>query len=111
VEYASSTSAAFSLAKTAMMQKKYDAIFCMNDTLLLGAWQALQAAESNIDLFGISETDLPSLLPPSISYAHYSGTSSAKATLELMLRVMQEKTPATEKTLPISWHQSKPTII
>jgi LacI family transcriptional regulator len=111
VEYASSTSTAFSLAKTAMMQKKYDAIFCMNDTLLLGAWQALQAAESNIDLFGISETDLPSLLPPSISYAHYSGTTSAKETLELLLRVMQEKTPATEKTLPISWHHSKPTII
>jgi LacI family transcriptional regulator len=107
VEYVSSTSEAFSLCKTAIMQKKYDAIFCMNDTLLLGAWQALQAAKSDIALFGISETDLPSLLPPSISYAHYSGEASAKQTLALLLRVMQEKTPATENTLSISWQESK----
>ncbi len=107
VEYVSSTSEAFSLCKTAIMQKKYDAIFCMNDTLLLGAWQALQAAKSDIALFGISETDLPSLLPPSISYAHYSGEASAKQTLALLLRVMQEKTPATENMLSISWQESK----
>ncbi len=53
VEYASSTSEAFSLCKRAIAQNKYDAIFCMNDALILGAWQALQAAPSPIDFFGI----------------------------------------------------------
>lgn len=106
VEYAASTTEAFTLCTLAVQQKKYDAIFCMNDALLLGAWQALQASGHTLDVFGISETDLPSLLPATISYAQYSGRTAAKETVELLLGVMQTKIPATEKTLPISWHQS-----
>jgi LacI family transcriptional regulator len=107
VEYASSTLEAFSLCKTAILQKKYDAIFCMNDAMLLGAWQALQSTQSNIDLFGISETGIPSLLPPTISYAYYSGDAAASETMGLMFRIMQEKTPATENSRSISWQESK----
>ena len=106
VEYAASSAEAFTLCKLAVQQKKYDAIFCMNDALLLGAWQALQTGESLVDLFGISETDLPSLLPATISYAQHSGRSAAKETVELLLGVMRTKSPATEKTLSISWQQS-----
>ena len=107
VEYASSTSEVSSLCKLAVQQKKYDAIFCMNDALLLGAWQALLAAESDIDLFGISETGIPSLLPPTISYAYYSGEAAAKETMRLMLKIMQEKIPATENSRSISWQERK----
>jgi LacI family transcriptional regulator len=107
VEYAANTSEAFTLCRVAVDQKKYDAIFCMNDALLLGAWQALQATEHTVDIFGLSETDLPSLLTPTISYAHYSGAQVAKETLQLLLAVMRTKTPASEKLLPISWEQSK----
>ena len=107
VEYASSTSETFLLCKTAMVQKKFDAIFCMNDALLLGAWQALPAAESDIDLFGISETGMPSLLPPTISYAYYSGEAAARETMQLLLRIMQEKIPATENSRSISWQECK----
>jgi DNA-binding LacI/PurR family transcriptional regulator len=107
VEYAANATEAYALCKLAVQQKKYDAIFCMNDALLLGAWQALQATEHAVDVFGISETDLPSLLPPTISYAHYSGTQLAKDTLQLILAVMRTKTPASEKLLTISWEQSK----
>jgi len=107
VEYASSPSEAYTLCKTAMMQKKFDAIFCMNDALLLGAWQALQATPSPIDLFGISETSIPNLLPPTISYAHYSGVAAATETWQLLLRIMQEKIPATENIRSISWQESK----
>ncbi len=107
VEYAANTSEAYTLCKVAVDQKKYDAIFCMNDALLLGAWQALQATEHTVDIFGLSETDLPSLLTPTISYAHYSGAQVAKETLQLLLAVMRTKTPASEKLLPISWEQSK----
>jgi LacI family transcriptional regulator len=107
VEYAANTTEAYTLCKLALAQKKYDAIFCMNDTLLLGAWQALQATEHAVDIFGLSETDLPSLLTPTISYAHYSGTQVAKDTLQLLLAVMRTKTPASEKLLSISWEQSK----
>ncbi len=107
VEYAANTSEAYTLCKVAVDQKKYDAIFCMNDALLLGAWQALQATEHTVDIFGLSETDLPSLLTPTISYAHYSGAQVAKETLQLLLAVMRTKTPASEKPLPISWEQSK----
>ncbi len=107
VEYAANTSEAYTLCKVAVDQKKYDAIFCMNDALLLGAWQALQATEHTVDIFGLSETDLPSLLTPTISYAHYSGIQVAKETLQLLLAVMRTKTPASEKLLTISWEQSK----
>jgi LacI family transcriptional regulator len=107
VEYASSTSEAFSLCKRAVAQNKYDAIFCMNDTLILGAWQALQAAPSPIDLFGMSETGMPSLLPPTISYAYYSGETAATETIGLMLKIMREKTPATENSRSISWQERK----
>lgn len=107
VEYAANTAEAYTLCKLAVQQKKYDAIFCMNDALLLGAWQALQATEHAIDVFGMSETDLPSLLPPTISYAHYSGIQLAKDTLQLLLAVMRTKTPASEKLITISWEQSK----
>ncbi len=108
VVYASSTPEAKTLCTAAVMEDKYDAIFCMNDVLLIGAWQALEASSIKIPLFGISEGGgLPALLPPTISYAHYSGVQSAKETLQLLLRVMQEKTPATEKILSISWQQSK----
>ena len=107
VEYASSTSEVSSLCKLAVQQKKYDAIFCMNDALLLGAWQALLAAESDIDLFGISETGMPSLLPPTISYAYYSGEAAARETMQLLLRIMQEKIPATENSRSISWQECK----
>ena len=107
VEYAANTTEAYTLCKVAVDQKKYDAIFCMNDALLLGAWQALQTTEHTIDIFGLSETDLPSLLTPTISYAHYSGTQVAKETLQLLLAVMRTKTPVSEKLLPISWEQSK----
>jgi LacI family transcriptional regulator len=107
VEYAANTTEAYTLCKLALAQKKYDAIFCMNDTLLLGAWQALQATEHAVDIFGLSETDLPSLLTPTISYAHYSGIQVAKETLQLLLAVMRTKTPASEKLLSISWEQSK----
>ena len=106
VEYASSTSEASSLCTLAVAQKKYDAIFCMNDALLLGAWQALQAASSPINLFGMSETGIPSLLPPTISYAYYSGEAAAIETMQLLLRIMQEKTPATENIRSISWQES-----
>ena len=106
VEYAASSSEAFSLCKIAVTQKKYDAIFCMNDALLLGAWQASQIGESRADLFGMSETDLPSLLPATISYAKYCGRSAAKETVALLLSAMQTKIPASEKSLSISWHQS-----
>ncbi len=107
VEYASSTSEAYSLCKRAVPQKKYDAIFCMNDALILGAWQALQAAPSPIALFGISETGIPNLLPPTISYAYYSGKAAATETIELLLKIMQEKTPATENSRSISWKEGK----
>lgn len=107
VEYAANTTEAYTLCKVAVDQKKYDAVFCMNDALLLGAWQALQANEHTVDIFGLSETDLPSLLTPTISYAHYSGAQVAKETLQLLLAVMRTKTPASEKLLPISWEQSK----
>jgi LacI family transcriptional regulator len=107
VEYASSTLEAFSLCKTAILQKKYDAIFCMNDAMLLGAWQALQSTQSNIDLFGMSETGMPSLLPSTISYAYYSGDAAASETMGLMFRIMQEKIPATENSRSISWQESK----
>ena len=107
VEYAANTTEAYTLCKVAVDQKKYDAIFCMNDALLLGAWQALQTTEHTVDIFGLSETDLPSLLTPTISYAHYSGAQVAKETLQLLLAVMRTKTPASEKPLPISWEQSK----
>jgi LacI family transcriptional regulator len=107
VEYAASTSEAFSLCKRSIAQNKYDAIFCMNDALILGAWQALQAAPSPIDLFGMSETGMPSLLPPTISYAYYSGESAATETIGLMLKIMREKTPATENSRSISWQERK----
>lgn len=107
VEYAANTTEAYTLCKVAVDQKKYDAVFCMNDALLLGAWQALQANEHTVDIFGLSETDLPSLLTPTISYVHYSGAQVAKETLQLLLAVMRTKTPASEKLLPISWEQSK----
>jgi DNA-binding LacI/PurR family transcriptional regulator len=107
VEYAANTTEAYTLCKVAVDQKKYDAVFCMNDALLLGAWQALQTTEHTVDIFGLSETDLPSLLTPTISYAHYSGAQVAKETLQLLLAVMRTKTPASEKPLPISWEQSK----
>ena len=107
VEYAANTKEAYNLCKLAVEQKKYDAIFCMNDAILLGAWQALQATEHAVDIFGLSETDLPSLLTPTISYAHYNGRQVAKETLQLLLAVMRTKTPASEKLLPISWEQSK----
>jgi len=107
VEYAVNTTEAYTRCKLAVQQNKYDAIFCMNDALILGAWQALQATASSMDLFGISETDLPSLLTPSVSYAHYSGAQLAQETMQLLLGVMRTKTPATEKTLAISWHQSR----
>lgn len=107
VEYAANTTEAYTLCKVAVDQKKYDAVFCMNDALLLGAWQALQTTEHTVDIFGLSETDLPSLLTPTISYAHYSGAQVAKETLQLLLAVMRTKTPASEKLLPISWEQSK----
>ena len=107
VEYAANTKEAYNLCKLAVEQKKYDAIFCMNDALLLGAWQALQATEHAVDIFGLSETDLPSLLTPTISYAHYNGRQVAKETLQLLLAVMRTKTPASEKLLSISWEQSK----
>lgn len=107
VAYAANTTEAYTLCKLAVQQKKYDAIFCMNDALLLGAWQALQANEHAVDVFGMSETDLPSLLPPTISYAHYSGSQVAQDTLQLLLTVMRTKTPASEKLLTISWEQSK----
>ncbi len=107
VEYAANTTEAYTLCKLALAQKKYDAVFCMNDALLLGAWQALQATEHAVDIFGLSETDLPSLLTPTISYAHYSGIQVAKETLQLLLAVMRTKTPASEKLLSISWEQSK----
>ena len=90
-----------------LAQKKYDAIFCMNDALILGAWQALQAAPSPIDLFGMSETGMPSLLPPTISYAYYSGEAAATETIGLMLKIMREKTPATENSRSISWQERK----
>ena len=107
VEYAANTAEAYTLCKLALAQKKYDAIFSMNDALLLGAWQALQATEHVVDIFGLSETDLPSLLTPTISYAHYSGRQVAKETMQLLLAVMRTKTPASEKLLSISWEQSK----
>jgi DNA-binding LacI/PurR family transcriptional regulator len=107
VEYASSTSEVSSLCKLAVTQKKYDAIFCMNDALLLGAWQALQATHSPIDLFGMSETGIPSLLPPTISYAYYSGEAAAIETMELVLKIMREKIPATENIRSISWKEGK----
>lgn len=107
VEYAANTTEAYTLCKVAVDQKKYDAVFCMNDALLLGAWQALQTTEHTVNIFGLSETDLPSLLTPTISYAHYSGAQVAKETLQLLLAVMRTKTPASEKPLPISWEQSK----
>jgi LacI family transcriptional regulator len=107
VEYASSTSEAYSLCKRAVTQKKYDAIFCMNDALILGAWQTLQAAPSPIELFGMSETGIPNLLPPTISYACYSGKGAATETIELLLKIMQEKIPATEKSRSISWKEGK----
>jgi DNA-binding LacI/PurR family transcriptional regulator len=107
VEYASSTSEAYLLCKRAVAQKKYDAIFCMNDALILGAWQALQAVPSPIALFGMSETGIPNLLPPTISYAYYSGKAAATETIELLLRIMQEKTPATENSRSISWKEGK----
>jgi DNA-binding LacI/PurR family transcriptional regulator len=107
VEYAASTSEAFSLCKRAIAQNKYDAIFCMNDALILGAWQALQATPSPIDLFGMSETGMPSLLPPTISYAYYSGEAAATETIGLMLKIMREKTPATENSRSISWQERK----
>jgi DNA-binding LacI/PurR family transcriptional regulator len=107
VEYASSTSEAFTLCKLAVLQEKYDAIFCMNDSLLLGAWQALQASQHNISLFGMSETGMPGLLPPTISYAYYSGQAAATETMQLLFRIMQEKTPATENIRSISWQESK----
>ena len=91
----------------AILQKQYDAIFCMNDALILGAWQALQAAPSPIDLFGMSETGMPSLLPPTISYAYYSGEAAATETIGLMLKIMREKTPATENSRSISWQERK----
>jgi LacI family transcriptional regulator len=106
VEYASSTSEASSHCRLAVAQKKYDAIFCMNDALLLGAWQALQSTQSNIDLFGMSETGMPTLLPPTISYAYYSGEAAATETLGLLLKIMREKTPATENSRSISWQES-----
>ena len=107
VEYASSTSEAFTLCKLAVAQKKYDAIFCMNDALILGAWQALQASQHSISLFGMSETGMPGLLPPTISYAYYSGRAAASETMQLLFRIMQEKTPATENIRSISWEESK----
>jgi LacI family transcriptional regulator len=107
VEYASSTSEAYSLCKRAVTQKKYDAIFCMNDALMLGAWQALQAVPSPIALFGMSESGIPSLLLPTISYAYYSGKAAANETIELLLKIMQEKIPATEKSRSISWKEGK----
>ena len=80
----------------------------MNDALLIGSWQALEASTKKIPLFGISEGGgLPAILPQTISYAHHSGIASAKQTVQLLLRVMQEKTPPTENTLTILWHQSK----
>jgi DNA-binding LacI/PurR family transcriptional regulator len=79
----------------------------MNDTLLLGAWQALQASQHNISLFGMSETGMPGLLPPTISYAYYSGQAAATETMQLLFRIMQEKTPATENIRSISWQESK----
>ena len=66
-----------------------------------------EATEHAVDVFGISETDLPSLLTPTISYAHYSGTQLAKDTIQLLLAVMRTKTPASEKSITISWEQSK----
>jgi LacI family transcriptional regulator len=107
VEYASSTSEAHTLCKRAVAQKKYDAIFCMNDALSLGAWQALQVTPYPIDLFGMSDTGMPSILPPTISYAYYSGETAAIETMRLLFKIMQEKTPATENTLSISWQESK----
>ena len=107
VEYASSTSEAFTLCKRAVAQKKYDAIFCMNDALLMGAWQALQASPSPLDLFGISETGMASLLTPTLSYAYFSGETAAKETMQLLFRIMQEKIPATENSRSISWQESK----
>jgi len=108
VVYAASTQDAKNICAAVIQEEKYDAIFCMNDALLIGAWQALEASTKKIPLFGISEGGgLPAILPQTISYAHHSGIASAKQTVQLLLRVMQEKTPPTENTLTILWHQSK----
>jgi LacI family transcriptional regulator len=108
VVYTGSTPEAKTICTTAVAEGKYDAIFCMNDALLIGAWQALEASRNKIPLFGMSDGGgLPAILPQTVSYAHYSGIESAKETLQLILRVMQEKIPATEKPLSILWHQSK----
>jgi LacI family transcriptional regulator len=108
VVYAASTEEAKKLCTVTVKEGKYDAIFCMNDALLIGAWQALEANSIKVPIFGISDGGgLPTILPPSISYAHYSGAHSAKETLQLLLSVMNEKIPTTEKTQPIFWQKSK----
>ena len=108
VVYATSTPEAKAICTTAMAEGKYDAIFCMNDALLIGAWQALEGSATKIPLFGISDGGgLPAILPQTVSYGYYSGSQSAKETLQLLLRVMLEKTPPTENPLPLLWHQSK----
>ncbi|MBU6261435.1 MAG: LacI family transcriptional regulator [Bacteroidetes bacterium] len=108
VVYAASTPESKNICTSAIAEAKYDAIFCMNDALLIGAWQALEASAQKIPLFGISDGGgLPAILPQTVSYAHYSGIQSAKETLSWLLRVMQEKTPPTEHTLTMIWHQSK----
>jgi LacI family transcriptional regulator len=112
VVYATSTPHAKTICTAAIKEGKYDAIFCMNDALLIGAWQALETNANKTSLFGISEGGgLPAILPQTISYAHYSGILSAKEAIQLLLRVMQEKIPATEKPLPILWHQSGPRLL
>ena len=103
VAYAASSKEAFLLCKSSIAQKKFDAIFCMNDALVIGAWQALTTSQHNISLFGISETGAVSLLPPTISYAYYSGAAAATETMQLLFRIMSEKIPATENTRIISW--------
>jgi LacI family transcriptional regulator len=112
VVYAASTQDTKTICAAAIKEEKYDAIFCMNDALLIGGWQAVQASSNKISLFGISEGGgLPAILPQTISYAHYSGIQSAKETIQLLLRVMQEKIPATEQPISISWQQSEPRLL
>ncbi|RKR80798.1 LacI family transcriptional regulator [Mucilaginibacter gracilis] len=72
-----------------LLNKQIDAIFCMNDEILIGAMKAVQKLglriPTDIGIIAISEGIIPQLYYPEITYVETSGFKLAKMAFARML--------------------------
>ncbi len=96
IHHPDSTEPSYTIAIKELKERKYDAVFCMGDLILIGVMKAVHELNlrvpEDIAIIGISNGFIPSLYNLQITYVETSGYKLGKLAFEQMLARLKHET-------------------